>query len=121
MNRLSFSPDSQSLAAASDSSGPSVRLWDLATKMERAVASHTQAVVSVAFHPVGDRIASASLDGTVQLRDTFTSDDPGSVFDFHHLGPCCGIAFSPSGRHLAVGLGDGSIAILRTPPRSGAR
>ena len=121
VNRLSFSPDSQSLAAASDSSGPSVRLWDLATKTERAVTSHTQAVVSVAFHPAGDRIASASEDGTVQLRDAFTSDDPGSVFDFHQIGPCRNVAFSPSGRHLAVGLGDGSIAILRTSPRTAPR
>ena len=42
--------------------------------------------------------------------------DRSRVFDFHHLAPAGAIAFSPSGRHLAVGLGNGLIAILRTPP-----
>lgn len=118
---LAFSPDSRTLAAASDRSGQPVRLWDLATKTERTMTGHSQSVTAFAFHPAGDRLATGSLDGTVRLGDTSTTGSPGSVFDFHHLGSSCGVAFSPSGRHLAVGLGDGSIAILRTPPRPGAR
>ena len=39
-----------------------------------------------------------------------------SPFSARHAGPAVAVAFSPSGRHLAFGLGNGLIAILRTPP-----
>ena len=85
------------------------------------MTNHTQSVKALAFHSAGDLIASGSLDGTVRLNDISTTADPGPVLDFHHLGPWGGFAFSPSGCHLAIGLGDGSIAILRIPPRPGTR
>lgn len=121
VTHLAFSPDSQSLAAGSDPAAAPVSLWDLATRTERTLTGHTQAVTALAFHPAGDRIATASFDGTVRLSDLAAKSDSASVFDFHQMGPCAGVAFSPSGRHVAVGLGDGSIAILKTPPRSSAR
>jgi WD40 repeat protein/serine/threonine protein kinase len=121
VTHLAFSPDSQSLAAGSDSSAAPVRLWNVATKTEQTLTGHTQGVTALAFHPAGGRLATASLDGTLRVSDLMGKGEPGPVFDFHHMGPCAGVAFAPSGRHLAVGLGDGSIAILRTPPRTGPR
>lgn len=118
---LSFSPDSQTLAATSDSSGPSVRLWDLATMTERKMTRKTQPAVALAFHPAGDRIATESPDASIRLLETSTEDDRGRTFEFHQIGPSSGLAYSPSGRHLAVGLSDGLIAILRPLPRSSPR
>src|SRR5262249_32278552 len=56
VSRLAFSPDSRTLAAASDGSGP-LRLWDFATKAERPVTGGTGPVLGLAFHPQGDRVA----------------------------------------------------------------
>jgi WD40 repeat protein len=113
---LAFSPDSRTLAAAPDGSGPSVRLWDLETKAERSGTGATGHVLGLAFHPQGNRIATGSPDGTVRLWDTAAGAARRRVFGFRHIAPAGAVAFSPSGRHLAVGLGNGLIAILRTPP-----
>jgi WD40 repeat protein len=114
---VAFSADSQSLAAAGDGPDPPVRLWDVATKRERALTGHTRPVQALAFDPAGRRIAGTSLDGTVRLWDAAPGVDPNRPpFDFRHIGPTAGVAFSPSGRHLAVGLGNGLIAVIHTPP-----
>jgi WD40 repeat protein len=115
---LAFSPDSQTLAAVSAAPGPSLRLWDLAAKKERAppLAGHTKHVLGIAFHPAGDRVATASQDGTVRLWDTAAGAEK-SRFDFDHkVVSSDTVAFAPSGRHLAVGLNNGLIAVIRTPP-----
>ncbi len=111
---LAFSPDSRTLAAASDT-GPSVRLWDVASRAERPLTGHTGPVLGLAFHPQGRHLATGSMDGTARLWDTSPGADPGRVFDFRPNGPTVAVAVSPSGRHLAVGLGNGFIAILRIP------
>src|SRR5262249_32791034 len=113
---LAFSPDSRTLAAASDGSGPPVRLWDLATSAERRVTGNTSRVLGLAFHPQGNRVATASLDGKARLWQTSAGADRTRDFDFSPIGHSGAIAFTPSGRHLAVGLDNGLIAILRTPP-----
>jgi len=78
------------------------------------VTGHTRPVLGLAFHPHGDWVATRSLDGTSRLWDTSSGADRGR-FDFGHTRPAGAVAFSPSGRHLAVGLGNGLIAIIRTP------
>jgi WD40 repeat protein len=117
---VAFSPDSQTLAAVAlvgFPPGPGLRLWDLASKKERALAGHTRYVVGIAFHPAGNRVATASSDGTVRLWDTAPGADKPHVFDFRQVGPCATVAFSPSGRHLAVGLDNGTVALLSVPDR----
>jgi WD40 repeat protein len=111
---LAFSPDSQTLAAVGNAPGPSLRLWDLATKQERTFAGHTQHVWWVAFHPAGNQVVTGSLDGTVRLWETAPGTDGSRAFDFRHesFSP---VAFAPSGRHFAVGLPNGTIATLTTP------
>jgi WD40 repeat protein len=132
---LSFSPDSQTLAAALDGSDPSVRLWDVGTgRGVGKLTGHTRPVLGLAFHPAGKRIATGSLDGTARLWETSPGADQSPVFDFsqvaftpsgrhlvigtrlYQIDSMRNVAFTPSGRHLAVGLNNGLIAILRTPP-----
>jgi WD40 repeat protein len=113
---LAFSPDSQTLSATGDGPDPPVRLWDIATKTERTLAGHTRPVPGLAFDPGGRRVATTSLDGTVRLWDTAPGVEPSRTFDFRHIGPTAGVAVTRSGRHLAVGLSNGLIAIVRTPP-----
>jgi WD40 repeat protein len=95
VTNLAFSPDSQTLAATTDGSAPSVRLWDLATRAERTATGHTRPVVGLAFHPAGNRIATGSLDGTARLWEASPGAEPGRVFDFRHSGPAPAVAFSP--------------------------
>jgi WD40 repeat protein len=111
---LAFSPDSRTMAAVCYAPGPSLRLWDLATKNERTLAGHTEHVLGIAFHPAGNRVVTGSLDGTVRLWETAPGADGSRAFDFGHEG-FYPVAFAPSGRHLAVGLANGTIAILATP------
>src|SRR5262249_52521342 len=73
---------------------------------------HTGKVGSVAFHPLGNRLASTSADGTAKIWDLTT----GQVFDLacdagRHAGTGYGIAFSPDGRRLATGDADGSVVL----------
>ena len=59
---------------ASASGDSSVKLWSF--EQQRCVATytdHTQAVWGVAFHDLGDFVASCSLDHSARLWDTTTS------------------------------------------------
>src|SRR5262249_23329746 len=104
------SRDSQTLAAVQ---GPSVRLWDLATREPRALDGHKRDVLGVAFPPAGGRLATASLDGTVRLWEVAPGAVSSRPFEAE---PSGGVAFTPSGRHFAVGLHNGTIALFATPP-----
>jgi WD40 repeat protein/serine/threonine protein kinase len=123
---LAFSPDGRTLAAVNAAPGPTLRLWDLETKTERSLTGHTGHILGVSFHPEGKMVCTASVDdpfledGTVRLWDTRPSGKAVRALDFRWAGgaPCA--AFTPEGRHLVVGLGNGTIALLRVgalPPQ----
>jgi hypothetical protein len=62
-------------------------------------------------------VETAAANGkTARLWDTAPGADRSRVFDFRHLATVGAVTFSPSGRHFAVGLGNGLLAILRAPP-----
>jgi WD40 repeat protein len=66
--------------------------------------------------PAGGRVTTAPRDGTVRLWDATPTGKGVRALDFRPVGkPRC-VAFSPEGRHVVVGLGNGVIAIARVAP-----
>jgi WD40 repeat protein len=92
------------------------------------LAGHTDHILTVSFHPAGKMVGTASVDGTVRLWDItpltrFPSTAGGEgkavkskelrTFDFRSAGGALCAAFTPEGRYLAAGLGNGTIAVVR--------
>src|SRR5262249_25307410 len=96
---VAFSPNGNSLAAASDDNA--VKVWDAKTGKELlALKGHTQQVWSVAFSPDGKRLAAASLAKTITW-DTQTGKQLFSIQDGGSR-----VAFSPDGKRLACASPD---------------
>jgi RNA polymerase sigma factor (sigma-70 family) len=75
---LAFAPDGRLLA--SGSRDKTVKLWDLATGVERdTLRGHSGTILSLAFAPDGKTLASASADHTVKVWDVATGREKVSV------------------------------------------
>src|SRR5206468_1065208 len=70
-------------------------LWRLCHSELRTLQGHTHPVISVAFSPNGQRLATASDDRTVKVWDAATGRE------LRTLQGHTSVAFSPDGRHLA--------------------
>lgn len=98
---ISFSPDSQRLAAGGKDAR--VRVWDLATR-QRVLSlggrgwGHSKWVNSVAFSPDGRHLASASTDQTVRLWDLTTGTETAVLHG--HTKTVHALQFSPDGMSL---------------------
>ncbi|KAF7967197.1 hypothetical protein HWV62_35582 [Athelia sp. TMB] len=76
--------------------------------MLKTFEGHTNGVWAVAYSPDGKRIASASADGTIRVRDTETGEEVGLPFRGHTAAIRC-IAYSPSGHSIVSGSEDGTV------------
>ncbi|MEH2145513.1 serine/threonine-protein kinase [Nostoc sp.] len=108
VNALAISPDSNTLASASDHK--IVKLWDLNTKKVLAsLSGHSQAVKSVAFSPDGKILATASDDKTIKLWQIETLAEICTLLGHSHA--VKSVAFSPDGQILASGSWDKTIKL----------
>src|SRR5688572_5674341 len=69
--------------------------------------AHRSEVWCLAFSPDGKQFASASKDGTVQLRDAAGGEERHVLKG--HKGDVLRLAFSPDGNRLASSGGDGTV------------
>jgi WD40 repeat protein len=70
--------------------------------------------MKVAWHPDGDRLASASSDRSVRVWDPITGKLMLSLID--PTSELKTVAWSPDGKTLAAGSGDGTIIIYDAVP-----
>jgi WD40 repeat protein len=78
----------------------------------RCLQGHSSFVMSVAFGPDGQWIASGSRDGTVRVwnfetgQEVYTLSTQGQISDLHRVNA---IAVSPKGDHIVAGMYGGCI------------
>lgn len=95
---LSFSPDGGVLAFGGLNG---VILRDVTTGAIRRLGGHSQPVLSVAFSPNGQRLASGSFDDPVIIWDV-SAGQPLRTLPGHNLGTAA-LVFSPDGQWLITG------------------
>jgi WD40 repeat protein len=102
IHALAVAPNGELVAAGS--SDGTVKLWDFATRRERAHFRHAGAVQCLAFSQDSSLLASGSKDRVVKLWDVAADQEAAT------LEGCTGdvrdLAFSPDGKQLATATGN---------------
>ena len=105
---VSFSPDGQMIASASNDK--TVKLWNRNGTLINTLEGHTDPVIRVSFSPDNQMIASASNDKTVKLwkRDGTLID----TFEGHTDG-VLDVSFSPDNKMIASASLDNTVRLWR--------
>lgn len=107
-NMVAWSPDKTRIASASDSI---VYIWNAATGQTLLVYHGTPGVtvMSVAWSPNGEFIASGGTDNVVQVWEATTGQIKRTYTG--HTGAIGSVAWSPDGKYLASGSEDNTIQV----------
>ena len=114
--KLRFSSRGKLLAAVNNGPAPALCIWQLERSVDRVLTGHTKDIVDLAFNAAESQVATVSRDGTTRIWDLSPGTTGVQVIDAPGLGEALSVAFSPEGRHVAVGYNDGTIAIFRVEP-----
>jgi WD40 repeat protein len=112
-NAVAISPDGQGIVASSHSG--EIFGWDLSTRaplFEPVRSAHTSHLLAIAFNSAGDRVATASTDGTSALVSFPGGRVLGRAFDERVT--IKSVAFSRDGITLIGGAADGSLRLWDT-------
>jgi len=103
-------PDGGMKIAAANKDG-TVRIWDATTGLlDRVIPINTDgAVVSVAFSPDGNHVASGDEGANLQVWDVKTGERVG--IPMRHAGQVLSVAYSPDGTLIATGGEDGFLTV----------
>lgn len=100
---IAWSPSGNEIV--SGSLDQTVKQWDVASETSVDVTTYTDEVTSVDWSSL-NRIASASLDGSILIHD-----DVGSLIRTLSYSSPTAIAFNPNGTRIAIARGDGALIV----------
>ncbi len=110
MNCAVFSPDGQSFAVATELGRAGVFNSANGSRL-RLLPLLPVAIRTIAFDPLGRRLATGTNDGTVRIWDVSSGQDP--IIQGHiHTNKVTALAFSPSGDTLISGSTDTTIKLI---------
>lgn len=93
-------------------SAPSKRYKQLSIMQEiQNYGGHNHQVITVAYAPDGNTLATGSVDGTVRIWDCRSGE---CIFTFNHNGCVNSVAWSPDGNHILTGSNDNKAHIWDT-------
>jgi WD40 repeat protein len=108
MTSLVFLPDSTRLVAAGGDKV--VKVWDVARKkVVQDLPGATLAVLALAASEDGKLVVSGSADSTVR---GFDPDGGKELWKWATRKAACGVAIRKGNKHVAVGLADGTLALV---------
>ena len=111
---LAMSPDDTLLATEATTDdlkrGAAPRIWEVSSgKPLTTLIGHDSAVVAIVFGPSGDRVATASWDGTGRIWDVKSGRQIALLQG--HTAPLTSIAFDKTGQRVVTGSFDGTARI----------
>ena len=125
-----FSPNGKKLALvfeilSLDSDTPksenNIELWDIGTKTQQILKGHSDKVISLAFSPNTQVLASGSMDKTIRLWNVETGTQQHTLTDANWIddknrntGITSALAFNQNGETLATGTQRGRIHLWNT-------
>ncbi|WP_445245763.1 AAA-like domain-containing protein [Microcoleus sp. OTE_8_concoct_300] len=104
----SFSPDSQTIVAATDDNY--IKLWQTNGSLQATLTGHTDKISRAIFNPTGEIIVSASDDKTVKIwqkNGKLIHDLKG------HRGQVTSVCLSPDGKIIASASADGTVKLWK--------